>query len=133
MITPYEMLIKKFFRSDNYFIGEKFLYPVNSRYNVYRYLVVAVAYEQFIKQKKSVWFSTKEFLNYLPSIDRRFCSTITNSLRRGVKLGNFTEEKREGRWYFKITPEGKHIGRWAVTVASDFDKDVQLYTMRSSK
>ena len=97
---------------------------------MYRYLVVAVAYDQFIKQKKAIWFSTKDILNYLPTIDRRYCSTVTNSLRRGVKLGNFIEEKRKGRWHFQLTPEGKHVGRWAVTVASDFDKDVQIYTMR---
>lgn len=93
---------------------------------MYRYLVAAIAFDKY----SGVWFSTKQVLDYLPNIDRRKCSTITNALTRGVKMGIFEKKKVGGRLQFKLTKHGKVVGSWALEHAGDFDTDVQTYTQR---
>jgi len=93
---------------------------------VYRYLVAAIAFDQY----PSSWFSTKQVLDYLPKIDRRKCSTVTNALTRSVKMGIFEKLKTGGRWKFKLTEHGRIVGNWALEHAGDFDIDVREYIQR---
>ena len=93
---------------------------------MYRYLVTAIAFDQY----SGSWFTTKQVLDYLPMVDRRKCSTITNALTRSVEMGIFEKKRFGGRWKFKLTEHGKVVGNWALEHAGDFDTDVQLYTQR---
>lgn len=92
---------------------------------MYKYLVCAIAFDRL----RNSWFSTKQVLDYIPDIDRRKCSTITNTLTRGAGEGLFEKKKVGGRWRFKITDYGEMIGRWAYKHAADFDEDVRKYTV----
>ena len=96
---------------------------------MYKYLVCAVAYDRL----RGSWFPTKKMLNYIPSIDRRDCSNITNALVRASDEGLFEKKKVKGRWRFKMTDYGQIIGQWAYQHASGFDADVQKYTIEWQK
>ena len=102
---------------------------------MYLYLVCAVAFDRFRIRRGNKfvhrWFNTSDVFDEVPAL-KRGISAITLALLRGEKQGLF--EKRRQRkgyyWQFKLTHRGKMFGEWALERASEFDRHVQLYTLK---